>query len=573
MSDVPTTPTPGTARRPPAGAPAATAPERGPRAAPRAACRTHEPHEPPVPAEEPAPVTVLLALDGTVTGWGEAAARLFRRTAGQAVGSALPALLGRPAAAAPLEAALALAAAGRAWRGVLPLTAEGLSVTCEPLETGSGRVVALTVTPPWAGGLELLSEAGRRIGSSLDLGATAREVVAVAVPRFADAGAIYVLERLLADDDRPAAEPERAAVVRRLAVAFAADDPRTFSREFPVNEVIVYPPPTPYARCLATLAMVEFGGDTVQDTIASVTGRVVDGVLEHVSLLAVPLTVRGRALGFAVFSRKRGRLPFSAADKALAAELAGRAATCIDNACVFRRERRTSTALQASLLPAAVTAPPGLAIAHRYLPARAGVGGDWYDVVPLPGRRVAIVIGDSVGHGVAAAAAMGQLRVAAHTLASCEFPPAEVLARLDAIAQDLDAAQFATCLCLTCDPATLRCELASAGHPPPLLALPGGGARHLGVPHGLPLGVSDPAHPAAYEQVTATLPDGGTLALYTDGLVESRHRHLDAGITRLASALIAAQSPSLEDTADGVLALLPDQRDQDDIALLLVRPG
>ncbi len=527
---------------------------------------------------EPSPVTVLLSPDGAITGWGEGAARLFGRTAGEALGARLPALLGRPDAAEPLSAALGLAAKGRAWRGVLPLSGDGVTVACEPLAAGAGRhAVVLTVVPPWAGGLELLHEAGRRIGATLDLGPTAREVVAVAVPRFADAGAIYVLERLLADDDRAAEQADAEAgaggpaVVRRLAVAFAEDDPRAWAREFPVNEVIVYPASTPFARCLDTGRMIEFGGDAAQDTVAHRTGRLLEGLLEHVSLLAVPLVARSRALGFAVFSRKRGRLPFAAADRALAAELAGRAATSIDNACLFRRERHTATTLRASLLPAAVAAPPGLQIAHRYLPAEAGVGGDWYDVVPLPGGRIAVVIGDSVGHGVTAAAAMGQLRVAAHTLASCEFPPGEVLARLDAIARDLDAAQFATCLCMTCDPATLRCEVACAGHPPPLLVLPDGTARHFAPPAGLPLGVSDPAHPSTYSQVSTLIPAGATLAFYTDGLVESRHRHLDEGIARLASALIASRAPSLEDTADGILTLLSDQRGLDDIALLLIR--
>ncbi|TDB75546.1 GAF domain-containing protein [Actinomadura sp. KC216] len=542
-----------------------------------------------------APVTVLLTPDGRISGWSEGAARLFGRGAAEAVGAPLTDLLaglpGGADGARALMAALERAAEGRPWCGVLPLpgdaeAGEGMSAACEPMTVADGgAAVALTLSPPWAGGLELLSEAGRRIGSTLELHPTAREIVEVAVPRFADAGAIYVLERLLADDDRPApgekadrsgdgaADDDRPAVVRRLAVAFAEDDPRGWAREFPVNEVIVYPPTTPYARCLATGRMVEFGGDTVQKTLAHRTGRLVEGLLDHVSLLAVPLVARGRALGFAVFSRKRGRPPFAAADTALAAELAARAATCIDNACRYRHEHRTATALTSSLVPAAITAPPGLEIAHRYLPARSGVGGDWYDVVPLSGGRIAVVIGDSVGHGVTAAAAMGQLRVAAHTLASCEFGPAEVLERLDAIAQDLHAAQFATCLCLVCDPATRRCEVACAGHPPPLLALPGGTVRHFAAPHGLPLGVSDRAHPPAYDQVTDTIPAGATLALYTDGLVESRRRNVDEGIARLASALAASQDGTPEETADGVLALLSDQRGRDDIALLLIRPA
>ncbi|GGV34846.1 hypothetical protein GCM10010182_68480 [Actinomadura cremea] len=545
------------------------------------------PAAPPGPAAPPDPATVLLDAGGTVTGWSDGAARLFGRTADEAVGADLPGLLGSPAAAGPLADAVAQAASGRPWAGPLPLftpdqpadggPVDGIRATCQALATGSGRtLVALTVAPPWAGGLELLNEAGRRIGSTLDLTLTARETVAVTVPRFADAGAVYVLERRLADDDTPphGARDDGSVVVRRLAVAFADDDPGHWAAAFPTGEVVVYPPASPYARCVATGRTIEFGGEDALDTIARRTGRVVDGVLDHVSLLAVPLTARGLPLGYAVFSRKRGRAPFGPADAALAAELAARAATGIDNACLYRREHRTATALQAGLLPTRVTVPPGLRIAHRYRPARAAVGGDWYDVVPLPDERVAIVIGDSVGHGVTAAAAMGQLRVAAHTLVSCELPPAEVLARLDAIAQDLDAAQFATCLCVVCDPATLRCELACAGHPPPLLALPDGTARHFAVADGLPLGVADPAHPAEYEQVSAVLPPDGVLAFYTDGLVESRLRNIEEGIARLASALVASHAAggSLEDTADGVLSLLADQRGQDDIALLLVGP-
>ncbi|WP_051712386.1 PP2C family protein-serine/threonine phosphatase [Spirillospora albida] len=542
------------------------------------------------PTPEPAPegpVTVLLTPGGVVTGWGAGAARLFGRPAESVLGRALSGLLG-PAAAEPLAVALKAAAAGRAWTGALPVGPGAAPVvSCTPLVTGPGRTaVLLSVPPPWEGGLELLNEAGRRIGSTLDLGRTAREILSVVTPRFADAGAIYILERLLADEDPAppggapgAAEADGSAVVRRLAIAFAEDDPREWAERFPVNEVMVYPAGTPYARCLATGRRVEFGGDAVADTVAHVRGRPVPGLLDHVSLLAVPLTARGRALGFAVFSRKRGRLPFSAADAALAEDLAGRAATCVDNACAYRREHRTAMALQAALAPAAVPAPPGLEIAHRYLPARAGVGGDWYDVVPLRApagagsvERVAVVIGDSVGHGVTAAAAMGQLRVAAHTLVTCAFPPRRVLERLDGIAQDLDAAQFATCLCLTVDPASRHCEIAVAGHPPPLLLEgTGGPARPVPVVHGLPLGVADHEHPADHAQASFTLPPGGVLALYTDGLVESRTRHLDAGIARLGAALAAAHAPSLDDTADGILDLLADQRGGDDIALLLLR--
>jgi hypothetical protein len=513
---------------------------------------------------------MVLTFEGRVTAWSAAAVNVFGHPAEHAVGSDIRSLLAGPAAADTIEHALRAAAEGRAWSGALCTGESEVTLVCEPLAgVAGGTFAVITALPRCGEAVELMDEAGRRIGSTLDLGQTAREVVEVMVPRFADAGGVLVLERLLADEDWPGIEADGSVVVRRLAVALAPDDPLEWAETFPVDEVVVYGPSTPFARCVregeATLCSVGDGRSTRELSPRETP----DQASRHVSILTVPLVTRGRVLGFCLFSRKRGRPSFSARDVAVASELAARAATCIDNARLYQRENHIAALLQYSLLPTRVTPPAGLEIAHRYLPAGdvTRVGGDWYDVIRLPGDQVAVVIGDAMGHGVAAAAAMGQLRVAAHTLASLSLRPAEVLRRLDTIAQGLDAAQFATCICIVCDPVTRVCEIAAAGHPPPLLALPDGATRVLHQPPGLPLGVGD----ACFQSTRVILPAGGTLILYTDGLVENRHLDLDSGIAALRSTLALPYS-SLEATADALLEGHGWQQGRDDIALLLLRP-
>jgi serine phosphatase RsbU (regulator of sigma subunit) len=427
-------------------------------------------------------------------------------------------------------------------------------------------------------GLEFLNEAGKRIGSTLELGRTASEIMDVAVPGFADAGAVYVLERMLADDVGPSREADGSAVVRRLAIRFADTDPADWVGIFPVNEVMVYGAQTPYARAMATVRSTVFGADALQAALAERLGEI-DGLLRHRSFLAVPLRARGQILGVLVFSRMVGDLPFSAHDLALAEDLAARAAVCVDNARLYRRERRTASALQSSLAPVSVKQPPGLEIAHRYLPAgdepssgeysQAQVGGDWYDVIPLPRDRVGLVIGDAMGHGPPAAAAMGQLRTAVRTLASLDLPPAEILGRVDAIAEDLDAAQFATCAYLVCDPAAETVEIAAAGHPPPVIAS-AAGTEIVAPPTCLPLGVGG----EDFQAVEFPIRQGAVLVLYTDGLVESRDHDIDEGIAGLCALLadqdLAAEG-SLEATADAIVAGPRKVNYRDDISVLLAR--
>jgi serine phosphatase RsbU (regulator of sigma subunit) len=207
-------------------------------------------------------------------------------------------------------------------------------------------------------------------------------------------------------------------------------------------------------------------------------------------------------------------------------------------------------------------------IAHRYLPAgrTSLVGGDWYDVIPLTAERVVLIIGDAMGHGSEAAAAMVQLRASARTLATLGLGPSEVLTWLDRIAPNLGPVQFATCLCALYDSSDRMCTFSRAGHPPPILIHAGGDCELLEGPPGLPLGLGD----ARFQSTRVTIPHGATLALYTDGLVESRDRDLDTGIGALLSALAGAPE-SLDATCGRVVEEMLAGPNEDDATVMLAR--
>lgn len=318
------------------------------------------------------------------------------------------------------------------------------------------------------------------------------------------------------------------------------------------------------------------------------------------STLAVPMVAHDTVVGLARFARTKGSEPFNDRDRALAVELAARAAVCIDNARLYRREHERALILQRSLLPPDDPEASGLDIACRYLPGNAAteVGGDWFDVIELPGHRTALVVGDVMGRGLRAAVAMGELRTAVRTLALLDLEPAEVLSALDEIARglgapgspsspapgpgggvqqatraarrtgdaDLSEVYLATCVYAVYDAVTRRCTFANAGHLPPVLVEPGEGALMLDVPPGMPLGVGG----EPFEEVEVELPEGSLLALYTDGLVESRDHPLDEGLSAFRSAL-DDPSPALEDVCDHVLTTLDTHHGEDDIALLMAR--
>jgi serine phosphatase RsbU (regulator of sigma subunit) len=284
------------------------------------------------------------------------------------------------------------------------------------------------------------------------------------------------------------------------------------------------------------------------------------------TFMAVPLIARGVTLGVATFSRAEHPEPYGEADVRLAGDLATRAAVCIDNARLYTRERTTAVTLQRSLLPRNIPQVTGLQTAHRYQPASrtAEVGGDWFDVIPLNTGQVALVVGDVTGHGIHAAAVMGQLRTTTAALARLGCPPHEIMAQLSGVVSEHGEEAGATCLYAVYDPASRRCRLTSAGHLPPALRHPDGTVDFLDVPGGVLLGVGQGRYPAA----DIDLPPGSVLALYTDGLIERPGQDITVGMARLARTLAAGPARSLDELCDSLLAGA-DARD--DIALLLAR--
>ncbi|MEV5004772.1 SpoIIE family protein phosphatase [Streptomyces sp. NPDC093064] len=468
------------------------------------------------------------------------------------------------------------------------------SVNLYRVHSGSGRTIGIA----WLGtditarrdaareaaaarrNLALLNEAGARIGNSLDLETTARELLDVVVPGFCDLATVDLYQGLLAGDETPPGLADGSAELRRVAFASAVSGAPFGGAGAPVELGAVhhYPFNSPRADALRTARPTTVPGE--------------DGGLVQTTL-AVPMVAHDTVVGLAQFARTKGSEPFGQRDRDLAVELAARAAVCIDNARLYRREHERALILQRSLLPPGDPEASGLDIACRYLPGSAAtgrpseVGGDWFDVIELPGHRTALVVGDVMGRGLRAAVAMGELRTAVRTLALLDLEPAEVLSQLDEIARglgapggvqqatraarrpreaDLSEVYLATCIYAVYDAVTRRCTFANAGHLPPVLVEPGESALMLDVPPGMPLGVGG----EPFEEVEVELPEGALLALYTDGLVESRDHPLDEGLQAFVGALTDPSRP-LEDVCDHILNTLGSHHGEDDIALLMAR--
>ncbi|GAB7106295.1 SpoIIE family protein phosphatase [Streptomyces phaeofaciens JCM 4814] len=424
--------------------------------------------------------------------------------------------------------------------------------------------------------LRLVNEASVRIGSTLDVTRTAQELADVCVPALADFVSVDLLDPQ--DGGEPPARFDPPIGLRRCAHrSVTPGDPEALAKP---GEVQHYPAGSPQADSLA-------GGRTIvgsvpQGDLDTWLARDVrrDARVHEIGIhctMSVPIRARGVTLGVAVLTRFRRPDPFTPDDVLLAEEITARAAVCIDNARRFSRERETALALQRSLLPRTLPRTAAVDAASRYLPAaRAGVGGDWFDVIPLSGMRVAMVVGDVVGHGVQASATMGRLRTAVRTLADIDLAPDELLTHLDDLVVRLSEEAGgegspgevgASCLYAVYDPVSRRCALARAGHPPPMLLRPNEAPRRVELPAGPPLGVGG----LPFESTELELAEGSVLAFYTDGLLESRERTMDAGLQLLSEAL-AAYSDSLDETCDRVLhSLLPAGGASDDVALLLAR--
>ncbi|MEU4876213.1 SpoIIE family protein phosphatase [Streptomyces sp. NPDC021608] len=424
--------------------------------------------------------------------------------------------------------------------------------------------------------LQLVNEASVRVGTTLDVTRTAQELAEVCVPALADFVSVDLLDPQ-DGGDLPARFTPPLSLRRTAHCSVNAGTPEAVAKP---GEAQGYPAGSPQADSLVA-------GHTIVGTVPSgeldawltwdpARGARVRELGIH-STMSVPIRARGLTLGVAVLTRFRRPDPFTPDDVLLAEEITARAAVCIDNARRFSRERETALALQRSLLPRTLPRTAAVDAASRYLPAaRAGVGGDWFDVIPLSGMRVAMVVGDVVGHGIQASATMGRLRTAVRTLADIDLAPDELLTHLDDLVVRLSEEAGnegspgevgATCLYAVYDPVSRRCTLARAGHPAPVVLRPNGVSRRIELPAGPPLGVGG----LPFESAVLEVAEGSVLAFYTDGLITSRERDAHSGHRLLGEAL-EAHADSLDETCDRILhALLPSGGAADDVALLLAR--
>ncbi|MFJ6850686.1 SpoIIE family protein phosphatase [Streptomyces sp. NPDC091271] len=442
---------------------------------------------------------------------------------------------------------------------------------------------ALTGSAAMARGrLKLLYDAGTEIGTALDVVRTCEELTEFATARFADYATVDLAEGVLRGE-----EPTTARATTDGLRRSAFSGPRDDTGLHPLGSVIRFLETTDLGAGLLR-------GEAVLDTdLARRAGwqqqnperaeRIVESGFH--SMMAVPMRARGVLLGAALFWRAQSPEPFEDEDLSVAEELVARAAVSIDNARRYSREHNVAVTLQRSLLPQGLPDQSAIDAAYRYLPAQAGlgglggVGGDWFDIIPLPGARVALVVGDVVGHGLHAAATMGRLRTAVHNFSTLDLPPDELLWHLDELVARIDQDESAegseggggvtgaTCLYAIYDPASGRCTMARAGHLQPVIVSPEGDAVFAEVPGGPPLGLGG----MPFETLDLELPENSRLVLYTDGLVEDRQRDIDEGLEMLRESLSGHPDRTPEETCQAVLRALVPAKARDDIALLVGR--
>lgn len=438
--------------------------------------------------------------------------------------------------------------------------------------------------------LALLDDVGVGLADRFDVTAISQALASSLVPRLADYAGVMLIGAAAHGGDLPDIELLTGTPLFQLGVA-ARDEGPIVNRMLRVGQDVPFLADSFFGRTLASgvphlasspreLLAATYPGDPKMQAALDL------GI--H-SLMAVPLRARGVVLGLLVVSRAAGRDQFGRDDIALAMELADRAGISLDNARLYARERAGALMLQRSLLPQKVPEPPGVRVAYRYVPGSSGteVGGDWFDVIPLAGGRVAFVVGDVMGHGLHAAVTMGRMRTAVRTLAGLDLPPDELLRRINDLADDFvqtpDDPLIATCVYAVYDPSTRRCSLAKAGHPPPLLLTETAGgkwqARTLDLPSGAPLGVGG----VPFEPFELDIVEGSVLILYTDGLIEARGEDITEGIDRLCAMLSGGpvgEDPdtpaTLEEACDSVIEDLDGRTASqpiDDVALLMAKLG
>jgi PAS domain S-box-containing protein len=451
--------------------------------------------------------------------------------------------------------------------------------------------MVLDVTDRWNARqlLSLVNEAGTNIGRTLDVLRTAQELADFAVPRFADFVIVDLLEPVLSTEEHgvwpaDAGPAPVRPLMRRAAMGSAREGCPEAEAVAAIGDRIDFVPPRDDVNLLIDgdplLVPVLDPSDALWVAREPARAERIREFGLH-SLIAAPMRARHTVLGLTTFARSLNPVPFGPDDVLLARELVARAAVCVDNARRYSREHTAAVTLQRSLLPPALTGGTALEVASSYRPAdpAGGVGGDWFDVIPLSGARVGLVVGDVVGHGITAAASMGRLRTAVQTLADMEMPPDELLAHLDdlvlrlsdeetasgAAARSTATLIGATCLYAVYDPVTRRCAMARAGHPPPVVA-PDGHAWFPEIPAVPPLGLGG----MAFEATEIELAENSLFGLYTDGLVEGPDHDMEQGMARLGEILARTEEDLGTLCASAVQHLVPVPQ-SDDIALLLTR--
>nr|WP_309235678.1 SpoIIE family protein phosphatase [Streptomyces sp. TRM64462] len=462
------------------------------------------------------------------------------------------------------------------------------SVSYHRLEAGDGRVLGLAlsavdVTDRHRAATEaaharrrlaMIADASVRVGTTLDVEQTARELAGLVVPDLADAATVDLLDAALRSPGTPGAPPARRRFFRTLAVADADADAEGTGPVTAAGRSYEADADSPVARCVREgrpVLVARVGEEDRRHVARTAHGT---GRPEPHSYMAVPLIARGSVLGALHLARTRHAEPFDEDDVVLARELAGRAAVSIDNARWYQREHDTALTLQRSLLPHRPEPRPGLELAYRYQPAGApgDVGGDWFDVIPLADDRTALVVGDVMGSGVTAAATMGQLRNTTRALADLDLDPAEILRHVDRSTTGLEQST-ATCVYAVYDPHRHACLVANAGHLPPVRIPAGGAPELLRLPTGVPLGVGG----VPFANRTVPLRPGDRLVLYTDGLVEVRGESIDTRLDQLLALLADATDATdagnghLDRVCDRVLRTMRDPAGHDDVALLIAR--
>ena len=544
--------------------------------------------------------TLILGIDrsGRIVQHDRTAPKILARTTDDLLGVHLSDITANPSdrfTGISINMLLDAVRSEREGNAVLSIAlAGGLSadavVTAKPMQTGSSDVAAFVIMQIPIPSAErfvdpalirdiLLRDTGPADEDTLDFSELAKKMTAQLVPAFCSTAEVLVLESLIGDNEIPAHVSAETVALRRLDVRHDRGENAAWQSAFPIGEILRFPPGSPYTRCIETgLPVLEpaFSAESAKKLAKSWRRKPVSGLFSDMSMLVIPAVSKGTVLGVFCCFREAGTRKFDRYDMEMGMEFATRSAVFFNHATRYNREHATALTLQRAMLPTGLTYPSSIEVKHRYLPGSelVEVGGDWYESIRLPGARVALVVGDVAGHDLHATATMGRLRGAVRTLADVDLPPDELLTRLDdvvnRIAAETDAGRggdiYATCVYAVYDPVSRRCSVARAGHPQPALITPDGAVSFLDLPVAPPLGLGG----LPFESTEIELPTGSILALYTDGLIESRERDIDLGLDRLRRAL-ARKERSLETACDNVLAAVLADDPADDVALLMAR--